>query len=146
MKFWKNLKSGGGDRNSGRFCALDRSNNNGSNSNKAQQQQLQRRSCHGGSSLGTKLRARLSGGNSQRESKDTSDGIYEDFGTMRSNGSGCSTPSMSSAHHFGTTFVELIKRQGTRLGVSVTAEQPPRITELAPGSWARAVSAGTRRA
>ena len=43
----------------------------------------------------------------------------------------------------GTTFVELIKRQGTYLGVVVgtnsTNEETyiPRITQLIPGSWAQ---------
>ena len=44
----------------------------------------------------------------------------------------------------GTTFVELIKRQGTYLGVVVghghsndSSSAPPRITQLIPGSWAQ---------
>ena len=94
MKFWKTLKAGGGNEggdssNGGRFGSLDRSNNNGSNGNgNGGKQQLQRRSCHGGS-LGGKIRARLSG-SSNRGSRDTSatDDIYEDFNTLRSNGSG----------------------------------------------------------
>ena len=45
----------------------------------------------------------------------------------------------------GTTFVELIKRQGTYLGVMVGGSNAkndedssaPRITQLIPGSWAQ---------
>ena len=45
----------------------------------------------------------------------------------------------------GTTFVELIKRQGTYLGVMVGGSitnndedsSAPRITQLIPGSWAQ---------
>ena len=43
----------------------------------------------------------------------------------------------------GTTFVELIKRQGTYLGVVVGTNDSneetyvPRITQLIPGSWAK---------
>ena len=43
----------------------------------------------------------------------------------------------------GTTFVELIKRQGTYLGVVVGTNNSndetyvPRITQLIPGSWAQ---------
>ena len=44
----------------------------------------------------------------------------------------------------GTTFVELIKRQGTYLGVVIGGgggdddkSTPPRITQLIPGSWAQ---------
>ncbi len=36
----------------------------------------------------------------------------------------------------GTTFVELIKRPGTYLGV-VVSEKEPRIAQLVPGSWAQ---------
>ena len=41
----------------------------------------------------------------------------------------------------GTTFVELIKRPGTHLGVIVTGGRDtglkPRIADLVPGSWAQ---------
>jgi len=39
----------------------------------------------------------------------------------------------------GTTFVELIKRQGTHLGVhvSLNEDKPPKIQELVQGSWAQ---------
>ena len=50
---------------------------------------------------------------------------------------------MNLCSQVGTTFVELIKRQGTYLGVVVadnnTNEESgaPRITRLIPGSWAQ---------
>lgn len=60
--------------------------------------------------------------------------LYEDF-----------TPSPSPSltrNLFGTTFVELIKRHGTRLGVQIQGGIPdqgtePRIASLTPGSWAQ---------
>ena len=36
----------------------------------------------------------------------------------------------------GTTFVELIKRPGTYLGV-VVSDREPKISQLVPGSWAQ---------
>ena len=51
---------------------------------------------------------------------------------------------ISLIQQVGTTFVELIKRQGTYLGVIVgnghtndSSSAPPRITQLIPGSWAQ---------
>ena len=51
---------------------------------------------------------------------------------------------ISLIQQVGTTFVELIKRQGTYLGVVVgnghtndSSSAPPRITQLIPGSWAQ---------
>lgn len=37
----------------------------------------------------------------------------------------------------GTTFVELIKRPGTYLGVVVADREPRKISQLVPGSWAQ---------
>ena len=48
------------------------------------------------------------------------DSIYEDF----------------RAGETGTTFVELIKRPGTYLGV-VVSDREPKIAQLVPGSWAQ---------
>ena len=40
------------------------------------------------------------------------------------------------AQELGTTFVELIKRPGTYLGV-VVSDREPKIAQLVPGSWAQ---------
>ena len=40
------------------------------------------------------------------------------------------------AQEMGTTFVELIKRPGTYLGV-VVSDREPKIAQLVPGSWAQ---------
>ena len=57
----------------------------------------------------------------------------------RSSSSRCSTASLGE-DGYGTTFVELIKRHGTHLGVIVTGGQDtglrPRIADLVAGSWA----------
>jgi hypothetical protein len=58
--------------------------------------------------------------------------IYEDF----------LSPSTRSLESYGVTFVELIKRRGTKLGVSVAGSlvdcgAEPRISALQTGSWAQ---------
>ncbi len=84
------------------------------------------------------------------------DPIYEDFGSCASNRSSSrqhrghsqspspSNSSLASLGHnsFGTTFVELIKRPGTKLGVSVSGSlsetgSAPEICGLTVGSWAQ---------
>jgi hypothetical protein len=58
----------------------------------------------------------------------------------RSSSSRGSTASLGEDGH-GTTFVELIKRSGSHLGVIVTGGKDtglrPRVADLVPGSWAQ---------
>ena len=58
----------------------------------------------------------------------------------RSSSSRGSTASLGE-DGYGTTFVELIKRSGSHLGVIVTGGKDtglkPRVADLVPGSWAQ---------
>ena len=73
-----------------------------------------------------------------KNASQNNDPIYEEF---------CSSPCPSSLASndqdaYGTTFVELIKRKGTKLGVIVSGSVvdhglEPRIAELSAGSWAQ---------
>lgn len=128
MKFWKTWKSGGGGGSGSGNGTLDRSAANTSTNKRSSRFLGSRNKDKNSRNPDSDVASYSSSCN--RDSKrrsNTSDStlsFYEEF---------------VSPLEVGTTFVELIKRRGTYLGVTVSQneEKPPKIQELIPGSWAQ---------
>ena len=117
MKFWKTLRSSGN--------TLDRRKNKGKGDSQRAAAALPPAQPTSTPQLRQKTLSCGGGGNRPRSgNSDSTASFYEEF---------------TSPLEVGTTFVELIKRQGSYLGVVVSTdeERPPKIQDLIAGSWAQ---------